>query len=92
MAEGPKKRRSVIISRTAPAIPRGPDAVSFDKPGVKFQEPKPEPVRVQVEAVKPMSRSERAVREAAKKELRDKEAQVIKDEIAAEEAMKARRL
>ena len=60
MAEGPKKRRSVIISRTAPAIPRGPDAVSFDKPGVKFQEPKPEPVRVQVEAV--ADRSGRFVR------------------------------
>lgn len=92
MAEGPKKRRSEIISRTAPAIPRGPDSVSYDKPGVKFQEPTPEPIRDQVEAVKPLSRLERAVREVAKKELLDKEAQAIKDEIAAEEAMNNRRL
>lgn len=89
MAEVPKKRRSVIISRTIPARYRGPDVVAHDSPNIKFKEPAPEPVRVQLEPAKSL---DRATREKIKREQAQVEAKKIKDEIEADEAMKSKRL
>jgi hypothetical protein len=88
-AETPKRRRSILDPLDNPM--KGPDTVSVDKVRVKFVKKETELKPDSTGAID-WTKEQRAADKRKKQEARDREAQIVRDEIAADEAMRARRL